>query len=270
MAKQIAGHRLALSRRSPPSVSSLVGIIFFPVILSSYTAHEVRTECSEKSAQDIQTPGNHPKERTLRNTAKVWNEEKHVVIESDFSTATPVAALIYRVRLHCLVNLNFFTFSAYFSNWKKKFANSTITSAKKEIILLGWFDNFFVEWLATLLVRMLCNVYNTTCKPTLLLCHCDYIYKNYFFNTLIKVMWLSNKYIHKNFRGPLKTALRPEFWARPISRGHWPEPTTLQATEKTEDSGIMGCDPVSFSEWVPLWEGHYFFHIEGSSNSLCK
>ena len=51
------------------------------------------------------------------------------------------------------------------------------------------------------------------------------------FNTLIKVMWLSNKYIHKFFRGPLRTASRPEFWARLISWGHWPGPTILQSTK---------------------------------------
>jgi len=40
---------------------------------------------------------------------------------------------------------------------------------------------FFVEKLATVLVKVLRNFYNMICKPTLLLCHCDYVYKNYCF-----------------------------------------------------------------------------------------
>jgi len=35
---------------------------WFPLILSVYTAYEVGTECSETSAHNVQTPGNHPKE----------------------------------------------------------------------------------------------------------------------------------------------------------------------------------------------------------------
>ena len=75
MAKQIEGRLIALSSRFPPSVSYLVGFRVgwggFSVILSAYTAYEVGTECSETSAHDIQTPGNHPKERKLQNTAIV-------------------------------------------------------------------------------------------------------------------------------------------------------------------------------------------------------
>jgi hypothetical protein len=57
-----------------PQLALWLEIAFwFPVILSAYTTYEVGTECYETSAHDIQTPGNHPKERKLQNTAKVRN-----------------------------------------------------------------------------------------------------------------------------------------------------------------------------------------------------
>jgi len=39
---------------------------FVPVILPAYTTYEDGTECSESSAHEIQTPGNHPKQRINR------------------------------------------------------------------------------------------------------------------------------------------------------------------------------------------------------------
>jgi len=38
-----------------------------------------QTECSEKSAYKIQTPGNYPEENNIQKTAKVWNQEQYIV-----------------------------------------------------------------------------------------------------------------------------------------------------------------------------------------------
>jgi hypothetical protein len=41
--------------------------------VSSYTTYEDKTECSETSEYEIQTPGNHPEEYNIKNMASVWN-----------------------------------------------------------------------------------------------------------------------------------------------------------------------------------------------------
>ena len=98
---------------------------------------------------------------------------------SDFSTTTPVMALISRVRFHYLVNFNFSRFRLI--SRIKKICQQYHNFCEKRYTSVRLIRQFFVEKLATLLVNVLCNFDNTICKLTLLLCHCDYVYKNYCF-----------------------------------------------------------------------------------------
>jgi hypothetical protein len=58
-----------------------------------------------------------------------------------------------------------------------------------------WIQLFSIGRLATLVVSGLCHIYNMRVKPVLpySVTTNDYTYKNTAFNTLIEVVWVSNK-----------------------------------------------------------------------------
>jgi hypothetical protein len=89
--------------------------------------------------------------------------------EPEFSTLTPLMAVISGVSIPDLVNLNCYVFCELFLKLRKFFQPYHNFEKKKGNIV--WLIRFFGERQAILVVNGLCDLYCRLVKPTFLQCH---------------------------------------------------------------------------------------------------